>query len=79
MITYKTQLKEEMVMEKVTCDVCKRRYDYNKDVWEAQEFQHIRIEGGYGSVFGDGNKLKADICQDCYKEIIGKYLVEDND
>jgi antitoxin CcdA len=78
MITYKTQLKEEIVIEKITCDVCKKEYDYNKNSWEVQEFQHIRIEGGYGSVFGDGNKLKADICQDCYKEIIGKYLVDDN-
>lgn len=78
MIEYGKETVEQKFPIKVTCDVCKTEYDWVKDRMEVQEFQHIHIEGGFGSVFGDGNKLRADICQYCFKKIFGKYLVEDN-
>lgn len=53
----------------VTCDKCKKEYDIN-DTYEIQEFYHITHQCGYGSVFGDGNILKVDICQYCLKKII---------
>ena len=82
MIKYVTEkvTKTEKTPVAVICDVCKKEYNYDmKDGGtEAQEFQHIRIEGGYGSVFGDGNRRKADICQHCFLKIMGKYLMDDN-
>jgi len=51
------------------CDRCKKRVkDNNFEEW--QEFFHIDFTGGYNSVFGDGNKVKCDLCQSCLKEII---------
>ena len=52
------------------CDKCKKIYDIN-DYMEIQEFHHINFTGGYGSVFGDMNRVECDICQHCLKEMIG--------
>jgi hypothetical protein len=65
--------KEEMVPKSIICDVCGNRFDY-KDIFEIQEFTHIRKNCGYVSVFGDGDKIECDICQNCLKEKLGKYM-----
>lgn len=41
---------------------------------ELQERIAIRFRAGYGSLFGDGNLVEADICQHCLQEVFGKYL-----
>jgi hypothetical protein len=81
MINYKKEMVEQSIPTNMICDVCKKEYDFEKDVIETQEFQHIRISGGYGSVFGDGSRLQADICQNCFKKLMGEYLsdVEESD
>jgi len=57
----------------IMCDVCKKTYQ--PDDWEeVQEFHHINFIGGYGSVFGDCNEVKCDICQHCLKRIIEKWV-----
>lgn len=77
MIKYKTETEEKQIPVGVVCDICKKEYGYSgNECFEAQEFQHIRVHGGYGSVFGDGSVLKADICQHCFQKIFGKYLIE---
>ena len=65
-------------LESVICDVCKKEYSVGifNDELEIQEFFDISVNCGYSSVFGDGNKLEANICQHCAKEILGKYLRE---
>lgn len=76
MIKYKKEMIEENIPVSLVCDVCKKEYDCKKDVMEIQEFQSINIIGGYDSVFGDGRKLKLDICQHCLKKLLGEYMVE---
>ena len=55
-----------------TCDVCKR------DLWESyveeQEAFHFSETCGYGSVFGDGAKVSIDLCQHCFKRLLGEYV-----
>lgn len=71
-------IKTETVVEAKTyekalsyqCDKCKKEYDID-DVFEIQEFHHIRFDGGYGSVFGDDTRVECDLCQQCLKKIIG--------
>ena len=53
----------------IVCDMCKTEYT---DEMELQEFHFINFTGGYGSVFGDGNKIEIDICQHCLKGLIDK-------
>jgi len=74
MISYRIETVEQKIAETVTCDVCKKIYDWEKDVMEVQEFLHIRGTGGYDSVFGDGFQFEADICQHCLKQKLGDFL-----
>lgn len=55
------------------CDVCKTRYSEN-DYSDYQEFIHINVVCGYGSIFGDGDTIQLDICQHCLNEKLGKYI-----
>ena len=70
----KTYRKEEVIQKvlvAVTCDKCKKEYD---DIMEMQEFLHYENDAGYGSVMGDGNRLRMDLCQHCVKEVLGEFI-----
>jgi hypothetical protein len=68
-------IKEEINVPKImVCDVCKKEYDCKEDILEVQEFLSVDNYCGFNSVFGDGNTVKADICQHCVKELLGNYL-----
>ena len=41
---------------------------------EFHEFTSIEYEAGYGSIFGDRNKVEIDLCQRCMKELLGPWL-----
>lgn len=56
----------------ITCDKCGKEI-MSDDVVEMQEAYHVRLTGGYGSIFGDESKVAADFCQQCLKELIGPY------
>ncbi len=60
-------------LKSIQCDKCKKEFQNDDDIFEIQEFHHVRFEGGYGSVFGDGDIIECDICQHCLKELIGNY------
>lgn len=59
-------------MKKLFCDICNK--DYSDSLYEKQEFTNIVFVGGYGSVFGDMDKIEIDICQHCLKEKLGKWI-----
>lgn len=67
-------MEQRKILIAYKCDMCRRTYDINDDVFEAQEFLHIDFTAGYASVFGDMNTVKADICQHCLKEVLGHVL-----
>ncbi len=63
-------------LDTVQCDRCKKVYG---DIMEIQEFLLYANDAGYGSIMGDGNRLRADICQHCVKELLGPFIrVEGN-
>ena len=72
MIKTKTKIIESIEEEVIAyiCDVCGKSYDPNNDIFEVQEFHHIRFTGGYGSLFGDGERIECDICQHCLWKMI---------
>ena len=78
MLTHKEVPKSTQIVDTVTCDVCDKTYSYqwreNEGIFEAQEFLHINLRGGYGSVFGDESTIRCDICQHCLKKLLGKYI-----
>jgi len=57
------------------CDACgKREEDKGKGLEDAQEWLSWRHRGGYNSVFGDGEELSLDLCQDCVQQLLGGFL-----
>jgi len=69
--TTKVQVWQEKI-ESISCDKCCKivRPD---DMIEYPEMHHIRLTGGYGSIFGDETKVDCDLCQHCLKEMLGPY------
>lgn len=74
----KVEIKEEVEkIVSITCDICGKTYMYdteNDDIFEIQEFIHIKNNCGYGSIFGDGDTVELDMCQHCFKEKLGQYI-----
>ena len=50
------------------CDACGKRKEAQE---EAQEWLSWRHTGGYNSVFGDGEELSLDLCQDYFQTRLG--------
>ena len=88
MILKKSIQKEVHVPYKIICDVCKKEYYTSEngfdgsdphvdDSLEVQEFVYIRHCGGFRSVFGDGSVMRIDMCQHCFKKLLGKYIKDE--
>jgi hypothetical protein len=75
---YKTEKVEveQKTLTGMICDLCGK--SYGCDVFEIQEFLCIDTMGGYGSVFGDEEPIKLDICQYCLYDIYKKSLKHEN-
>lgn len=63
---------EVLALSSKTCDRCGRRAELDNP--EFQEFLSIDRVAGYGSVFGDGERLRLDFCQHCTKTLLGQWM-----
>lgn len=54
------------------CDRCGK--DLLTDTYEDQESISITHHCGYGSIWGDGNRVEIDLCQNCVEGMFGEYL-----
>lgn len=80
---YKEVTTVQKELTSIQCDKCLKVYvdaeqednciTSMNDMFELGEFHSISITGGYGSVFGDGNIVQADICQHCLQNLIGQF------
>ena len=70
MVKYKIEKRDYEVFESITCDICKKEFFGGIDDMEIQEFLSIRGTGGFGSVFGDGERINYDFCQHCIFDFI---------
>ena len=66
----------QKVIDKIKCDCCGKEFNVKRteDDMEIQEMLIIDEVGGYGSIFGDGTRILCDICQECMKKLLGKYI-----
>lgn len=69
MIKRKIEEVKEQILE-VECDSCKSKTD---DPMEISNFHHINFSAGFGSIFGDMNKVEADICDLCFHDLISSF------
>jgi hypothetical protein len=72
---YEAREVEQLFIISYTCDKCGlvAKPDGNT-VMEYQEFMSWTNEGGYNSVFGDGDLIMLELCQHCIKELLGEYI-----
>lgn len=56
------------------CDRCGREMQSESHDGEWEERLAITFWGGYNSIFGDGNLVECDLCQQCVKDMLEKYL-----
>jgi len=68
---YKKVIVEEEKLVEFNCSVC--GMDLLADEMELQETFSFTNFGGYSSVFGDGSMVSIDMCQHCFKRLLGKY------
>lgn len=61
-----------VVVSAKSCDRCHLHVE--KESPEFYEFLSIDQKTGFGSVFGDGNSLKLDLCQHCVKILLNQWL-----
>ena len=54
----------------VVCDRCKAEV---RDSIELGEVLHIRLHAGLGSIWRDGNKVEADLCDSCGHQTLAQY------
>ena len=62
------------VLDTITCDCCKKTFTTSEDYIDTEEFLNIERINGYGSIFGDGNVMRLDLCQHCIKKLLGEYI-----
>lgn len=60
------------VLRALTCDRCLGTAEHPGT--EFFEFTSIGYTAGYGSIFGDGNRVEIDLCQACLQATIGPWL-----
>ena len=72
MRNYKIAQVEVEELDSITCDRCGKKITKD-DFVEWQESYSIDFIGGYGSVFGDSNRVSCDLCQKCLYELIGEF------
>lgn len=71
----KTFKKTEILYDELigrTCDKC--GCDLLADAFEDQESLSVVHWCGYGSIWGDGNRIEVDLCQQCVDKLLGDII-----
>ncbi len=58
----------------VVCDRCGKRMSDDQPYEGYNNRTQIRFRAGYASLFGDGNKVEGDLCDQCMHDLLGPYL-----
>jgi len=58
----------------VTCDRCGKQMSEDEPWSGYNNRTQIRFRAGYASLFGDGNKVEGDLCDQCLYDVLGRYL-----
>jgi len=58
----------------VICDRCGKSMSEDEPYAGYNNRTQIRFRAGYASLFGDGNKVEGDLCDQCLHDMLGPYL-----
>jgi antitoxin CcdA len=68
----RTRVEQIEVVHGLRCDRCGS--EARPDEAAFKEFVSIDQVGGYGSVFGDGNRVRLDLCPVCLQALAGEWI-----
>ena len=60
------------VVHQIRCDRCGKQAQRGEPGFA--EMRSIGFDAGYGSIFGDGNRVDLDLCDPCLRETLGTWL-----
>lgn len=60
------------VVNQIGCDRCGKEVHRTEPDFE--QMTSIGFDAGYGSVFGDGNRVEIDLCEPCLRATLGTWL-----
>jgi len=67
-------VRSQPYIQSLICDRCGREAERDGLECEFHEFTSIQNRAGYGSIFGDGNRVEVDLCQHCVKDTLGAWI-----
>lgn len=60
------------VVHQIRCDRCGKEFESGEVGFE--QMLSIGFNAGYGSIFGDGNRVDIDLCEICVRDTLGTWL-----
>ena len=60
------------VVHQIRCDRCGKEAERGEVSFD--QMTSIGFEAGYGSIFGDGNRVEVDLCETCLCDTLGTWL-----
>lgn len=60
------------VVQLIRCDRCGKEAERGEVGFT--EMITIGFDAGYGSIFGDGNRVEVDLCEPCLRDTLGSWL-----
>lgn len=60
------------VVQLIRCDRCGKEAERGEV--DFGEMTLIGFDAGYNSIFGDGNRVEADLCESCLRDTLGAWL-----
>lgn len=77
-VMYRDEQVKRTVVTGFECNRCGQFYPAD-DFVEMQERLSWVNACGFGSVFGDGNRVELELCQSCVQAVLGEYLTVHED
>ena len=65
-------IKAVSVVDQIRCDRCNKEVHRSEPGFE--QMTSIGFDAGYGSIFGDGNRVEIDLCETCLRDTLGTWL-----
>lgn len=65
-------MKAVSVAYQIRCDRCGKEAERGEHGFA--EMASIGFDAGYDSIFGDGNRVEADLCETCLRDTLGAWL-----
>ena len=60
------------VVHQIRCDRCGKEAERGEIAFA--QMRRLGFDASYDSVFGDGNRVELDLCEPCFRDVLGAWL-----